>query len=94
MVHKGTLAWQWTPKADVRCKSYQEGCYGITVATRDGCPDGIYIELAVTKNGIVVDKANEITAGLGPGGVANAVLSPPTGVPTGAQAQVSKLQCL
>lgn len=89
------LAYAWTPLADVDCKSYQDGCYGITVATQNGCPNGIYIELAITdESGAVVDKANDITAGLGKGATAKAVLSPPGGSPTGAKGRLAKLNCL
>ena len=94
MVHVGDLAWQWTPKGQFQCASYQDGCFGVTVATRDGCPHGIYVEVAVVEGGVTVDKANEITAGLGPGDVAKVTLSPPTGVTKGQQAKVSDLNCL
>lgn len=94
MVHVGDLAWQWTPKGQYQCASYQDGCFGVTVATRDGCPHGIYVEVAVVEGGVTVDKANEVTAGLGPGDVAKVTLSPPTGVTKGQQAKVSNLNCL
>lgn len=94
MKHVGSLAWTWTPAAEFNCKSYQDGCFGITVATRDGCPGGIYIEVQVIEDGAVVDKANEITAGLGPGDVAKVVLSPPGGAAADAQAKLADLNCL
>lgn len=95
MKHVGSLAWTWTPAAEFDCKSYQDGCFGVTVATRDGCPGGIYIEVAVLdSSGAVVDKANEITAGLGPGDVAKAVLAPAGTVASNAQAKLADLNCL
>lgn len=91
----GDVAWRWTQASEVSCKSYQDGCYGITVAAKYGCPSGVYIELAIIDtSGAAVDRANEITAGLGQGDVAKAVLSPPGGSPSGAKAKVTKLNCL
>lgn len=88
------VAWEYTDKADFKCKSYQDGCYGITVVSRDGCPSGVYIELAIMSGGAAVGKANDITAGLPPGGKAIAVLSPPGGVPKAATGKLAKLNCL
>lgn len=89
------LAWRWTEKGTFRCESYQDGCFGVTVMTLNGCPDGVYIEVGVIDaSGAVVDKANEITAGLAPVGIARATLSPPGGVGAGAQARLTKLSCL
>lgn len=90
----GDVAYRWT-SSGFACKSYQDNCFGVTVVARDGCPDGVYIELAVLDaNGAVVDKANEITAGITNKDVAQAVLSPPGGAPKNAKARVTKLNCL
>lgn len=88
------VAWEWTAHDEFKCKSYQDGCYGITVVSRDGCPSGVYIELAIMSDGVAVGKANEITAGLAPGGKAQAVLSPPGGAPSTATGKLTKLNCL
>lgn len=90
----GDVAWKWTEDGLVECKSYQDRCFGVTVSPRYACPGGIYIEVAVLDGGVVVDKANEITAGLGSGQTARAVLSPPGGAKRGAKAQLSDLNCL
>lgn len=90
----GDVAYRWT-QSGITCKSFQDGCFGVTVATQNGCPGGVYIELAIVDaNGAVVGKANEITAGLSKADVAQAVLSPPGGAPEGAKARVSQLNCL
>lgn len=89
------LAWQWTPRGTVECKSYQDGCYGITVASLSGCPSGVYAEVAVVDTaGTVIDKANDITAGLSAGDRVKITLSPPGGVPSGARAKLTQLNCL
>jgi len=90
----GDLAWKWTDADQGDCKSYQDGCFGITVMSKDGCPGGIYIEVAVLEGGVVVDRANEITAGLDPRQQARAVLSPPGGTQAGAKAKLTDLSCL
>lgn len=89
------LAWEWTPTALVDCKVYQDGCYGITVATQYGCPNGIFIEVSILDaSGASIDKANDITAGLSAEGTAKSVLSPPGGAPKGAKAKLTRLNCL
>jgi hypothetical protein len=89
----GDVAYRWT--STLACKSYQDGCFGITVITQNGCPNGVYIELAVMDtSGAVVGKANQITAGLAETDVAQETLSPPEGVTKGSKARVSKLNCL
>lgn len=89
------LAWQWVGKNEpFDCEDYQEGCFGITVIALNGCPNGVYVEIGVVSGGAVVDKANEITPALGPRRTARVALSPPGGVKTGEQAQLSRMSCL
>lgn len=78
----------------VTCKEYQDGCYVYKILRTLGCSGGVYIEVAVLDDGVVVDKANEITAGLQPGDEASVSLAPPGGIPSGAKARMSKLNCL
>lgn len=91
-----SIAFKWTPIAEVKCKSFQDGgCYGITITSKYACPSGIYVEVAIVDaSGASIDKANDITAAGLAGGTVKTVLSPPGGAPSGAKARVSKLNCL
>lgn len=90
------LAFAWKKDAtSADCKSYQEGCFVAMVASESGCPGGIYIAASIKdRDGIVVGKANDITAGLGAGDVAKVPLEMPGGHPQGAKASISELNCL
>ena len=90
------LAWHWTPTGGFKCKSYQDsGCWGITITTQSPCPNGVYIEIAILNEaGTTIDKANDITASLAPGEIAQSVLAPPSATPNGAKARLSQLNCL
>jgi hypothetical protein len=91
----GDVAFKFMEPGDFDCKSYQDDCFGISVVSQNRCPNGIYIEVAVTDpSGTIVGKANEITAATNSSDVVKAVLAQPGGSPTGSRAKISKLNCL
>ena len=88
------LGFRWASNFGTKfeCPSYAESCFGAELYSVNGCPSGVYIELAlVDAAGSVIGKANEITAGLAPGDHAVVAISTTTKAP---QAKVSQINCM
>lgn len=56
------VAWRWATSNETKC-SYSSGvCWAAMVITRDGCPSGIYAEIAILdKSGVQIDYTNDTT---------------------------------
>ena len=68
------------------------GFWKIKVIARDGCSGGVYVELNIKQNGVVVDWTNDTLSSLGPGGVGQMVFTnyPYIG---GAIGEISEASC-
>lgn len=62
------LAWRWNDKGEPDC-SYHDSCADVEVVARDGCPGGVFVEMAVVDNtGTLGENSNDIGPALGPMG--------------------------
>ena len=53
------VAWRWLEADEFEC-DYGDGCWGIMVTSRDGCPSSLYAELTLFDNdGVQVGYTNE-----------------------------------
>jgi len=59
-----SLAWKWT---DESC-GYSSGyCWTMRVISRDGCYSGLYGEINIEQNDVVIDYTNDVIGSLGAG---------------------------
>jgi hypothetical protein len=59
------IAWRWATK-EFDC-DYGDACWSVLVITRDGCPNGMYAEIAIfDKNDIQIGYTNELTTYVSP----------------------------
>jgi len=64
------LAWRWAEKSEFSC-SYGDRCQAIFVASKSGCPSGLYAKINILdSSGVVVDYSNDLLSGIRPGEVA------------------------
>lgn len=64
------LAWRWAEKGEFSC-SYGDRCQAIFVASKSGCPSGLYAKINILdSSGVVVDYSNDLLSGIRPGEVA------------------------
>ena len=64
------LAWRWAKKGEFSC-SYGDRCQAIFVASKSGCPSGLYAKINILdSSGVVVDNSNDLLSGIRPGEVA------------------------
>jgi len=54
------LAWRW---ANGDC-GYGDYCWGMLVRSQYGCPDGLYAEINIEDNGVVIDYSNDSVGSL------------------------------
>jgi hypothetical protein len=62
------VAWKWTDAVGggYDCE-YGDACWAMFVITRDGCPNGLYAELAIfDKNDVQIDYTNDLTTYVSP----------------------------
>jgi hypothetical protein len=56
------VAWRWGTKSETNCSYSSGACWSAMVITRDGCPSGIYAEIAILdKSGVQIDYTNDTT---------------------------------
>jgi len=56
------IAWRWGTKSETNCTYSSGSCWSVMVTTRDGCPSGIYAELAILdKSDVQIDYTNDTT---------------------------------
>jgi len=64
------LAWRWADNGEFSC-SYGDRCQAIFVASKSGCPSGLYAKINILdSSGVVVDYSNDLLSGIRPGEVA------------------------
>ena len=59
-----SLAWKWTEESCGYSSGY---CWTMRVVSRDGCYNGLYGEINIEKNGVVIDYTNDVIGSLGAG---------------------------
>ena len=56
------VAWRWGTSSETNCTYNSSSCWTVLVITRDGCPSGIYSELAILdRSEVQVDFTNDST---------------------------------
>ena len=56
------IAWRWATTKETNCSYSSGSCWAAMVITRDGCPSGIYAEIAILdKAGVQIDYTNDTT---------------------------------
>ena len=56
------LAWRWGTKSETNCTYSSGSCWSIIVITKEGCPSGIYGEIAILdKSDVQIDYTNDTT---------------------------------
>ena len=60
-----TIAWKWNNSAGNDC--YSCSYWNIDVVTKNGCPNGVYAEVNIERNGVVVSYTNDSLPYLGYG---------------------------
>jgi hypothetical protein len=56
------IAWRWATSKETNCTYSSGSCWAAMVITRDGCPSGIYAEIAILdKSGVQIDFTNDST---------------------------------
>jgi len=56
------IAWRWATSKETNCTYSSGSCWAAMVITRDGCPSGIYAEIAILdKSGVQIDYTNDTT---------------------------------
>jgi hypothetical protein len=69
-----------------------EGCWGLLVSSREGCPTSLYVELSLeTTSGVVVGFTNATVGSLGAGKTATLLLE--TYEPRAVHANLTKIDC-
>ena len=86
------VAWRWASNSETNC-SYESGaCWSALVVTRDGCPNGIYAEIAILdKSGVQIDYTNDTTTRVLPN--AKVKLTFDTFNEEADKAQISEINC-
>lgn len=58
-----SVAWRWGTKSETKCTYDSSSCWSVMVVTKDGCPNGIYAEIAILdSSGVQIDYTNDGTA--------------------------------
>jgi hypothetical protein len=61
------VAWRWGTSSETNCTYSSGSCWSIMIVTRDGCPGGIYAELAILdKSEVQIDYTNDSTTSVPP----------------------------
>ena len=56
------IAWRWATSKETNCSYSSGSCWAALVVTRDGCPSGIYAEIAILdSSGVQIDYTNDTT---------------------------------
>ncbi len=56
------IAWRWGTKAETICTYNTSSCWSVMAITRDGCPSGLYAEIAILDGSEVqIDFTNDST---------------------------------
>ena len=56
------LAWRWGTKKETNCTYSSGSCWTVMVITKEGCPSGIYGEIAILdKSEVQIDYTNDTT---------------------------------
>jgi hypothetical protein len=56
------LAWRWGTKKETNCTYSYGSCWSVVVVTKEGCPSGIYGEIAILdKSDVQIDYTNDTT---------------------------------
>jgi hypothetical protein len=56
------LAWRWGTKSETNCTYSSGACWSVMVVTKDGCPSGLYGEIAILdKSEVQIDYTNDTT---------------------------------
>jgi hypothetical protein len=56
------IAWRWGTSSETNCSYSSGSCWSAVIVTRDGCPSGIYAEIAILdKSGVQIDYTNDTT---------------------------------
>ena len=57
-----SLAWRWGTKSETKCTYSSGSCWSVMVTSKDGCPSGIYGEIAILdKSDVQIDYTNYTT---------------------------------
>lgn len=87
------VAMKWKQAADLDC-SYYDTCAGIEVVSRQGCPSGVYVEMArVDSAGVLGEKSNQIGPAMGAGERAVLVVGW-LGDEPGGKVKVTQISCM
>lgn len=56
------LAWRWGSNSETECTYSSGSCWSVFVVSRDGCPSGLYGEIAIfDKSEVQIDYTNDTT---------------------------------
>lgn len=56
------VAWRWGTGSETNCTYSTGACWSVVLITRDGCPSGMYAELAILdSSGVQIDFTNDST---------------------------------
>lgn len=54
-----SVAWRWGTSSETKCSYSSSSCWSMMVVARDGCPTGMYAEIAILdKSGTQIDFTN------------------------------------
>jgi hypothetical protein len=61
------VAWRWGTSSETNCTYSSGSCWSVMIITRDGCPSGIYAELAILdRSEVQIDYTNDSTTSVPP----------------------------
>lgn len=61
------VAWRWGTRSETNCSYSSGSCWSVMLITRDGCPSGMYAELAIFDgSGVQIDYTNDSTTRVSP----------------------------
>lgn len=61
------VAWRWGTSSETNCTYSSSSCWSVMIITRDGCPSGIYAELAILdRSDVQIDYTNDSTTSVPP----------------------------
>ena len=61
------IAWQWAPNSSFSCTYSTGSCWAVNLIARDGCPTGVYAEVALLDSSDVqIDYTNDSSTNVPP----------------------------
>jgi len=66
-LYSDNVAWQWAANTTFQCSYSSGSCWAVNLVAKDGCPTGIYAEIAILdRQGVQIDYTNATNTNVPP----------------------------